>query len=484
MLNGKAVKILIIDDDEDDYFIMVDYINKIEGTEFIIDWCTNAKDAIGQFKNGQYDIYFVDYRLGAQNGLELVKEAIQLPCESPIILLTGNGNKALDVESMQSGATDYLVKSELSSEKLERCIRYSLDRTASLKSLKESEIKYRNLFAGSKDALFIADNNLFFKEVNNSAVSLFKQDNTLLQNMQLYNFIDDETIKNKISNYLLHHKEINDLEIIITNIENEKKNCLLSILIENESSGQQLIHGIVQDITNIKKAEKANVHAEKLAANERLVRVLAHEIRNPLNNIKLSADHLDIITDKAEQPRAMIGIIQRNSLRINQLITELLDSTKTLELEFERYSLQEILEEGLAITMDRITLQQIKLYKTFPDNALYILADKKKLQIGFSNLIINAVEAMDAGQGELQIHLTEAETVYSVTIKDNGKGIPEEQMSKLFEPFFTMKKNGMGLGLSAAYGIFKSHNAVVSVESIEHCGTTFRIEFNKIIEQP
>ena len=479
MLNGKTVKILIIDDDEDDYFIMVDFINEIEGTTFKIDWCNNGEDAIAQFKTGEHNIYFVDYRLGAQNGLELVKKAIELECESPIILLTGNGNKALDVASMEMGATDYLIKSELSTEKLERCIRYSLDRTASLKTIKESETKYRNLFAGSKDALFIADNNLLFKEVNNSAVILFKKTSLALQLQPLYDFIEDITIKDKIFNSLLHRKDINDLEITIVNAEGEKKTCLLSILCENGSSSQYLIHGIVQDITNIKKAEKANVHTEKLAANERLVRVLAHEIRNPLNNIKLSADHLDIIIEKEEQHKAMIGIIQRNSIRINQLITELLDSTKTLELEFEKCSLQEIVEGGLAIAMDRIMLQQIALDTKFPESPLYILADKKKLQIGFSNLFINAVEAMEAGKGQMQVYVTDETNTYSVSIKDNCKGIPEDQMSKLFEPFFTMKKNGMGLGLSAAYGIFKSHSAAVSVESTENCGTTFTIEFNK-----
>lgn len=478
MLNGEAVKILIIDDDEDDYFIMVDFIREIEGTDFKIDWCNNSSDALAQIKLGLHDVYFIDYRLGAQNGLDLVKEAVHLQCESPIILLTGNGNKALDVESMKTGATDYLVKSELSAEKLERCVRYSLDRTASLKIIKESESKYRNLFSGSKDALFIADNNLLFKEVNTAACKLFKKDEKQLLEMDLYKFIEENLLKENIKTGLLQHKNVNDLEITIINEDKEKKNCLLSLLMENVTSGKYIIHGIVHDITNIKKAEKANLHAEKLAANERLVRVLAHEIRNPLNNIKLSADHLETITGNNEQQKAMIGIIQRNSLRINLLITELLDSTKTLELDFEQYSLQEIIEAGLSIAMDRIILRNIKLHTKYPDNPLYIMADKNKLQIGFSNIFINAVEAMDAGQGELQVMLTVISNTYSVTIKDNGKGIPEEQMSKLFEPFFTMKKNGMGLGLSAAYGIFKSHNSVVSVESKENFGTTFTIEFN------
>jgi signal transduction histidine kinase len=249
---------------------------------------------------------------------------------------------------------------------------------------------------------------------------------------------------------------------------------------EQKTGSVNFVHGIIHDITNIKQAEKINLQKEKLAANERLVRILAHEIRNPLNNIKLSADNLAIINVADEKQKTMINIIQRNSIRINQMITELLDSTKTLELAFDKYSLQEILEGSLATATDRISLQKIKLNRTFPESPLYILADRAKLQIAFSNILINAIEAMEPDSGELCVSISDLPDSYSVSIKDNGKGIPAEHLSKLFEPFFTMKKNGMGLGLSAAYGIFKSHKAAMHVESEVNSGTTFIMNFEKV----
>ena len=100
-----------------------------------------------------------------------------MQCDSPIVLLTGKGNKAIDIKAMQSGATDYLVKSDLNAEKLERCIRYSLDRAESLRELKARENKYRNLFKGSRDAVFIADKNLFFTECNQATSFLFGFEN-------------------------------------------------------------------------------------------------------------------------------------------------------------------------------------------------------------------------------------------------------------------------------------------------------------------
>lgn len=470
---------MIIDDDEDDYFIIADYIKEIDSNKFIIDWCDNYQSAIEKFKSGIYDIYFVDYRLGNETGLELLKEAINLQCDRPIILLSGKGNKAIDIEAMKSGATDYLIKSELNAEKLERCIRYSLDRLASLKAIKESENKYRNLFAGSKDALFIADRSLLFIELNQAALTLFGYSSIQLHTMHLYDFIADKLQKEIIKYALRGNKNINDLEIDIENAAHEKKTCLLSVMGESNSGGKDFVHGIIQDITNIKKAEKANVLTEKLAANERLVRILAHEIRNPLNNIKLSADNMEINDGIDDKQKHMLGIIQRNSIRINQMITELLDSTKTLDLVFEENFLQAIVEESLATTTDRINLQKIKLFKSFPSSPLPMLADKSKLQIAFSNILINAVEAMEPDKGELSVTITESPHFYTVSIKDNGKGIPPEHVSRLFEPFFTMKRNGIGLGLSTAYGIFKSHKATVHIDSAVNNGTTFIIDFNK-----
>lgn len=479
MLNQSQIKILIIDDDEDDYFIIANYVKEIDGTQFTIDWCNSYSSAVKEISAGAYDIYFVDYWLGNKTGLELLKEITHIETDRPIILLTGKGNKAIDIEAMKSGATDYVIKSELNTEKLERCIRYSLDRAAALKAIRESETKYRNLFAGSKDSLFIGDKNLLLKEVNETAAALFSRNGYSLHEMSLYDFIPDPISKEQIKKALQQNKNIYDLEIEIENPKKEKRACIVSILHESNSVGPDLVHGIIHDITNIKKAEQINLQSAQLAANERLIRILAHEIRNPLNNIQLSADNLEIVNTVDENQKALIDIIQRNSTRINQMITELLESTKTLQLVFEKHSLQEMLDESLSMADDRIKLHQVTVKKKFLPAPLYILADKSKLQIAFSNILINAIEAMESSKGELLIWIDEEPSKFRVSIKDNGKGISQEYLSKIFEPFFTMKKNGMGLGLSAAYGIFQSHQATMQVESEVNHGTTFIMDFNK-----
>jgi DNA-binding NtrC family response regulator len=123
-------------------------------------------------RDHSFDIYFVDYRLGAKTGLDFLKESVRSAVKSRCILLTGKGNKDVDIEAMQMGATDYLIKTELNTDKLERCIRYSLERTAYLKALRANEKKYRSIFELSKDAVFIADELLRFRDMNHGNIAL------------------------------------------------------------------------------------------------------------------------------------------------------------------------------------------------------------------------------------------------------------------------------------------------------------------------
>lgn len=480
---SRAVRIAIIDDDEDDFFIIADYLRGIEGNKFTIDWCNNYKEALQKIKAREYDIYLVDYRLGNHTGLELLQEIGADGFDDPVVLLTGKGNKDIDVKAMRSGATDYLIKSELNTEKLERCIRYSLERSAALREIKARESKYRNLFEGSKDAVFITDKDLVLIEVNHAASLLFALPIDELLNRNFYGFIGDSGYKARLGKLLEKQDIINDMEIEIVNLAGETRACLLSVSALRSPDDEPLLYCILHDITNIKKAELANIQAQKLAANERLMRVLAHEIRNPLNNISLSADNFEMPYEDTEMQTNLIGIIKRNCLRINHIITELLDLTKPPELTFQRHTLQEILDESIAMNTDRINLHNIRVQKNYPDFPLYISANKSKLIIAFTNILINAVEAMEANEGKLNVSMLALPDFYQVSIHDNGKGIPEEYLSKLFEPFFTLKKNGVGLGLASSYAIIQSHRADVQVESRVNAGTNFIISFNKDIQE-
>ena len=473
----NITRVLIVDDDEEDFFITSEYIKNIEHGNFKIDWCFKYKEALQKIKETRYDIYFVDYYLGAKTGLDLLKESCTFQCEEPIVLLTGKGTQAIDKQAMQAGAMDYLVKSELNTEKLERCIRYSLERTSALKALRANERKYRNIFERSKDAVFLATDHLEFKDVNTATCQLLQYSKSELYGMDLYVFMENERIQAQIEQQLQATGEVNDLEVELLTKTEEKKNCILFLSKDPSSNGENLIHGILHDITHLKKAEKATLQAEKQAATGRLVRTLAHEVRNPLNNINLSVEQLFGELQEKEEYKNYLEIIQRNSYRIGDLITELLNTSRPVEMVMKKTPLQEIMDESITAALDRITLQRITMKVHYPNEPAWILADKEKLYIAFLNIIINAVEAMEEETGRLELVVESETQKHIVKIIDNGCGISEESLAKLFEPYFTSKRNGMGLGLAASLNVLQSHKAHIEVSSAINKGTTFTISF-------
>lgn len=476
---NDLVRILIIDDDQDDFLIISDYLRSIDPHRFEINWCYQYQEAVQEIARQAHNVYFVDYRLGAKTGLDLLRDAEALKCEEPIILLTGYGNPQVDKEAMRIGATDYLVKSELTSEKLERCIRYSLERSAAIKALRANEEKYRNIFERSKDAVFVTDTELRFKDVNLATQQLLEIDSQTLLEKSLYDLIEDEAIRAKIREGLASAGEVVDLELVLTDESQEKKYFVLTASTQEGTNGDAYVQGILHDITNLKKAERATLYAEKLAAAGRLVRTLAHEVRNPLNNVQMAIEQLDS-SHVPEDDKIFLEIIQRNAKRIDNLIGELLDSYRPYEKTFRVTNLRNVLEDTLQLALDRVRLKGIKISAKYPSEPCIIQADEEKLKIAFLNIVVNATEAIPNGNGEVDIVLSEKPEHYIVEIADNGTGIPPEILAKLFEPYFTSKRNGMGLGLASTLNIVQAHGGTIDVESEVNNGSKFIVSVPKI----
>src|SRR5882724_4419395 len=251
------IRILIVDDDEEDFFITSEYIKNIKGRQFVIDWCYKYKDALESICEGKYDIFFIDYYLGQKTGLELMKEALQNHCEQPLILLTGMGNHKIDMEAMEAGAFDYLVKLELNTEKLERCIRYSMERANSLKILRTNERKFRSIFEQSRDAVFLTDQDFVFIDSNRITSELFGYGREELLRMSLFDFITNRQDVFILQEQLTQHGIVEDKEIEFLSPRGGKIYGLLSVSREKDENDSIYIQGIVHDITNRRNAEKA-----------------------------------------------------------------------------------------------------------------------------------------------------------------------------------------------------------------------------------
>jgi signal transduction histidine kinase len=184
------------------------------------------------------------------------------------------------------------------------------------------------------------------------------------------------------------------------------------------------------------------------------------------------------ITD--EELKIYVDIITRSSRRINHLINELLYQVIE-EPQMNKHSLHQLLDEALTVTADRIMLKKIRVSKEYGAEDGKICVDKAKIGIALTNIIINAIEAMSAQNGELTLVTRSIGNKYVIEIADNGIGIKNEQLQDIFKPNFTNKPGGMGLGLSTTLEILQYNHVVVDVSSEEGCGTCFILFFDKII---
>jgi two-component system sporulation sensor kinase C len=474
-MEKETIRLLIVDDDEDDFFLTSDYLKEIRNKHFDITWASSFGEGITQLTQAKFDLCFFDFLLGAKTGIDLLQEAIRSGVSCPIVLLTGRGDEKVDVEAMRLGAMDYLVKSELDAEKLDRCIRYALERAEVLRRLRESETRLRGIFGQLKDAVLLKKPKGFIFYYNNTALDLLGYNETELLHLYFQHLF---AVPSQHALYVQSLEEkgiVENLEVWLVKKNGERVLCSLHATKQSNSEGEVYYLLVIQDITARKKLERDTLLAAKAASTARLVRTLAHEVRNPLTNINLSLDQIEPeLTD--DEQKLFAEIIRRNSRRINTLITELLNSFKQQEAVLSHVSIHDLLEDTLSEAADRLSLKKIALQKEFREDCSLRL-DKSNIKIAFLNLIINAIEAMEEEKGILTVSTHVVGKSCYVEIRDNGLGISPENLNRLFEPYFTSKTNGLGLGLASTLTILQSHRATVEVESEIGEGTVFTVTF-------
>jgi signal transduction histidine kinase len=259
--------------------------------------------------------------------------------------------------------------------------------------------------------------------------------------------------------------------LITFNIENKAKRKATG----QAADYQEQLEKRVQEL-NVVNQELLELRSnEKFASTGRLARVIAHEVRNPLTNIDLSAGQLDSENLSPEDKRTFLDIIARNSKRINHLINDLLNATKFSELKYESANINDLLDETLSYAGDRAQLNKIRIEKKYAKDIPPVKVDKERIKIAFLNIIVNAIESMDAETGVLLLETMTKNNSCIINISDNGKGMDAETLSKIFDPYFTSKTRGNGLGLTNTQNIILNHKGKIQVLSEPDKGTVFTI---------
>jgi len=257
--------------------------------------------------------------------------------------------------------------------------------------------------------------------------------------------------------------EIKDVSISRFPIFNEKQECIGNV-------------GIIRDITNEMKLEKELREKENLALIGEIVSSIAHNLSNPLNIISGNADYLLIDKKENEEGYEELKVIIDETTRITKSIRQLLNFSKPVTLTREPINVNNILEEIIEQSKHLSNYRNITFKKYLIKKLPEISADRELIRDVFLNIINNSIQALPS-EGIISIKTTQNENFVITEISDTGSGISEENLEKIFKPFFSTKGygKGTGLGLSFAERVIREHQGTIEVSSKPGKGTTFRL---------
>ena len=240
----------------------------------------------------------------------------------------------------------------------------------------------------------------------------------------------------------------------------------------------QSFNFMVQKLREERALEEKLREAEHLSGIAQLARGIAHEIRNPLNFISLSIDHLrekyaPLKSGEKEKFESLITSIKHEIQRLNKLVGDFLDYGKPLKLSLQEVDMGSLINEIIALIWAKAEKDGIKIhYQCGEFPKLYL--DPELIKTCIFNIILNAFQAMPAG-GDLTVSTNASDSRASVVIEDTGTGVSKENMPKLFEPFFSTKTTGLGLGLAMTKRVIEEHGGKVDFQSIEGKGSNVTI---------
>ncbi|MAT59381.1 MAG: hypothetical protein CMF23_15520 [Ignavibacteriae bacterium] len=345
--------------------------------------------------------------------------------------------------------------------------------------LKQNRIEMLlNAFEKSNAAICVLNLSGKIIELNTEFSNILKISKANLYNSIIFKIIEPATNLKELTEVLQKFNGKNKLEEEISiQFDEEIKNYLITMspfyIDEAKPAGYLLI---AIDTTDLKKLESQLAHSEKLAALGKMAAILTHEIKTPLTSIKMNSDMLAESLVLNEDDASSMNIIKKEINRLNNLVKEVLLFAKQMNLNKEQFDIKELIEEIIGNYKAKFADKNFKVI--YDGKSAEIYADKEKLHQVFLNLIQNSYESVEEN-GELKIDsVVDKSKDGRILFKlmDNGLGIPEDMKKKIFEPFYTTKSSGTGLGLAVARKIIELHNGTIELVSSRKGETIFQIE--------
>jgi PAS domain S-box-containing protein len=263
--------------------------------------------------------------------------------------------------------------------------------------------------------------------------------------------------------------------------------CEVTITLDEDVVGKVIaLEGIIRDLTEQKRAEKEKINlqiqlsqSQKMEALGSLASSIAHEINNPIGIILGFTEYMLDSASLEKSFQENLGMIYKEALRIKEITERMMNFVHSGELSMNQINVNQPLKESVNLMTHKFAQRKIKIYLELTQKLPPIKGNNNALKQVFLNLLINALQAIPENRSGLVeiISRQSRQDEIEVLISDNGIGIPQDKISKIFEPFFTLKDKGTGLGLSITSSIIQEHKGTIRVESHVDTGSIFIIQF-------
>lgn len=483
MDNGKRKKrkILIADDNRS-----VNDVVKVTLTDygFEVIQAFDGKEALSVFQEIKPDLTFLDYLMPELDGLDVLQEIKKNDSEALVVFVTGQGSEDVAVKAMKAGANDYMTKPISLSDLVH----------IAGKLIREHDILMENIRLKERGDTY-KDYLVTITETMGEAVVTIDKRGTIqfMNSMAAKLWGDLDEMKNKPVEVLLPDPSVDILADIRQSFSHgldyaEKEhafrkadgNIFSGLLTASPLKSETYAGGIVlvvRDLTDIEMMRRQIINAEKLASLGKVVEGVAHEIRNSLTSLGGFSRRLSKAVEHESKQKVYVDYIIEDVKRLEAMIMDIeeyVNYTKIHRPNFTTTNIEEVIDDALIKTFGSGKFSAVSYEVSVPENLENIEADHNYLVEAFWHLFVNACESMQ-GKGSMEVNVSLHPHYLIVDVIDSGKGIPSDEIKDIFNPFFTSKVRGAGLGLSKVYMIIEEHEGFITVNSSLGKGTRMRV---------
>lgn len=530
-MKDRPIKALLIEDDSKYADLVKIILARGKSIHFALEWRDSLSKGLQRLAEGGIELVLLDLQLPDSGGLETFVRTYKQVSNLPIIVLTGNDDETLAVKSVHMGAQDYLIKADINNDYLIRSIRYAIERKRAQESLKKAhdELERR---VEERTAELRKSNELLKREVierKRAEDSLASEKEQLAVTLRSIGdgVITTDTqgkivLVNKVAEYLTgwaQEEAIGRQLSQVFHIVNERTRERLenpvdkvldsglviglanqTVLIDKFGTGRVIsdsgapitdregnIIGVVlvfRDVTDRKKMEEELLKAQKLESLGVLAGGIAHDFKNLLTAILGNISLVKAYGNPDDKAYKRLTEAEKACIRASDLTGQLLIFSKGgVPVKRLVSSLGELIKDTASFA---VSGSNVRCEFYLEEGLWPVEVDEGQISQVINNLVINAQQAMPEGgvikietknvtRSEPELVPSEYGRYVSIAAEDHGIGIPKDYLTKIFDPYFTTKQKGSGLGLATVYSIIKNHDGYIEVESELEKGTEFKV---------